>query len=101
MAFIMSDLDAIQSVLLRAARRRRWERAWNGLWFGLALGAIVWVVALVLYKLAPIPDFVPEAAGVFAVVCILVGFARGWFRKTTLRQTARCLDDRQHLEERL
>jgi hypothetical protein len=39
----MSDLEAIQSVLVRAARRRRWERAWNGLWQGLFIGASVWL----------------------------------------------------------
>jgi len=97
----MSDLDAIQSVLVRAARRRRWERAWNGLWQGLSLGAVVWLAALVVYKLAPISPRVPNVAAIFASLCILGGFARGWFKQTTLRQTARCLDDRQHLEERL
>jgi polyhydroxyalkanoate synthesis regulator phasin len=97
----MSDLDAIQSVLARAARRRRWERAWNGLWHGLFLGASVWVAALVAYKVFPIPLMVLNAAGIFAGLCILGGFARGWMRQTTLRQTARCLDERQHLQERL
>jgi hypothetical protein len=97
----MSDIDAIQSVLLRAARRRRWERAWNGLWQGLALGAVLWLATLVFYKLAPIPPVVPNVAGIFAGLCVLGGFVRGWFRRTTLRQTARCLDERQHLEERL
>ena len=97
----MSDFDAIQSVLLRAARRRRWERAWNGLWQGLFLGAAVWLAALVTYKLAPIPVVVPNAAGIFAVLCILAGFACGWLRRSTLGQTARCLDERQNLQERL
>jgi hypothetical protein len=97
----MSDLDAIQSVLVRAARRRRWERAWNGLWHGLAIGAAVWLAALAIFKLFPVPASVPNFAGAFAGLCVLAGFARGWFRQTSLRQTARCLDDRQHLEERL
>ncbi len=97
----MSDLEAIQSVLVRAARRRRWERAWNGLWQGLFLGAAVWLAALIAYKLTPLPPVVPNAAGVVAGLCLLGGFARGWMRRPTLRQTARCLDDRQHLQERL
>jgi hypothetical protein len=97
----MSDFDAIQSVLVRAARRRRWERAWNGLWQGLFLGAAVWLAALVTYKLFPVPAVVPNAAGIFAVLCILAGFARGWVRRSTLGQTARCLDERQNLQERL
>jgi hypothetical protein len=97
----MSDFDAIQSVLVRAARRRRWERAWNGLWQGLFIGAAVWLAALVTYKLIPVPAVVPNAAGIFAGLCILAGFARGWVRRATLGQTARCLDQRQHLQERL
>ena len=97
----MSDFDAIQSVLVRAARRRRWERAWNGLWQGLFIGVAVWVAALVTYKLTPIPVAVPNIAGIIAILCILVGFARGWFRRSTLGQTARCLDERQNLQERL
>jgi hypothetical protein len=97
----MSDYDAIQSVLLRATRRRRWERAWNGLWHGLFLGAAIWLVAIVTYKLTPVPIIVPNAAGIVALICILGGFVRGWVRRTTLGQTARCLDDRQNLQERL
>jgi polyhydroxyalkanoate synthesis regulator phasin len=97
----MSDFEAIQSVLIRAARRRRFERAWNGLWQGLLLGSAVWLAALVIYKLAPIPVAVPNAAGIFTGLCIIGGFLRGWMRRTTLGQTARCLDDRQHLQERL
>src|SRR5580692_9653128 len=97
----MSDLDAIQSVLVRAARRRRWERAWNGFWHGLFFGASIWVAALVAYKFFPIPLTVLNAAGIFAGLCIVGGFARGWMRKSTLHQTARCLDERQNLQERL
>ena len=97
----MSDLEAIQSVLLRAARRQRWERAWNGLWQGLLLGASVWLAVLVIYKLAPISPLAPNAAAIFAGLCVLAGFARGWMRNPTLQQTARSLDARQNLKERL
>jgi polyhydroxyalkanoate synthesis regulator phasin len=44
---------------------------------------------------------VPNAAGIFAGLCILGGFARGWIGQPTLRQTARSLDARQNLQERL
>ena len=97
----MSDLEAIQSVLLRAARRQRWERAWNGLWQGLLLGASVWLAVLAIYKLAPISPLAPNAAAIFAGLCVLAGFARGWMRNPTLQQTARSLDARQNLKERL
>ena len=97
----MSDLEAIQSVLTRAARRRRWERAWNGLWQGLFAGASFWLVALATFKLAPIPSFVLSAAAILAGLCLLGGFLSGWIRQPTLQQTARCLDQRQNLQERI
>src|SRR5580658_471515 len=97
----MSDLEAIQSVLVRAARRQRWERAWNSMWQGLFLGASIWLLAIVIYKLAPVPASVPNGAGVLAGLCILGGFLRGWMRQPTLRQAARSLDARQNLQERL
>jgi hypothetical protein len=97
----MSDFDAIQSVLLRAARRRRWERAWNGFWQGMFVGTLAWLAALLTYKLAPIPSTVLEGAGIFAAFCVLAGFARGWMRPSSLRQTARRLDEHEKLQERL
>jgi hypothetical protein len=97
----MSDLEAIQSVLVRAARRQRWEQAWNSMWQGLFLGASIWLLAIVIYKLAPVPSAVPSAGGILAGVCILGEFLRGWMRQPTLRQAARSLDARQNLQERL
>jgi hypothetical protein len=97
----MSDLDAIQSVLKRATRRRRWERAWNGLWQGLFVGASIWLATLAAFKLAPIPSFYLIAAGFLALLCLLGGFLSGWTRRESLQQTARCLDKRQNLQERM
>jgi hypothetical protein len=97
----MSDFDAIQLVLVRAARRRRWERALNGLWQGLFIGTVVWLAALATYKLAPIPFTIINGAGIFAGLCALAEFARGWTRRLTLRQTARRLDEHEQLQERL
>ncbi len=97
----MSDLEAIQNVLGRAARRRRLQRAWNGLWQGLFIGAVIWLAALGTYKLAPIPSSILIGAAGLALLCVAAGFLRGWFHKASLLQTARCLDDRQRLQERM
>jgi uncharacterized phage infection (PIP) family protein YhgE len=32
---------------------------------------------------------------------MVAGFLRGWFRKSNLQQTARCVDEHQHLQERM
>jgi hypothetical protein len=97
----MSDFEAIQNVLARTARRRRSQRAWNGFWQGLFFGAVIWLAALGAYKLAPIPFSILIGAAGLALLCVAAGFLRGWFHKSSLLQTARCLDDRQHLQERM
>jgi hypothetical protein len=97
----VSDLQAIQQVLARAASRRRWESAWNGLWHGLFAGVLIWLAALVTYKLAPVPYSILLWAAALAGLTMAIGFLRGWMRKPTLQQTARCLDQRQNLQERL
>lgn len=97
----MSELETIQTALERASRRRRWQRAWGGLWRGLLVGAGLWLLALVIYKLAPIPERVLIIAGGLAGVALLAGFFYGWFHKQTLQQTARWVDSHQRLQERL
>lgn len=97
----MSDLETLRQILLRAGWRRRWERAWNGLWHGLFAGAILWLLAIVMYKLAPVPGAILAGAASLAGLCMAAGFIRGWMHKPTLQQTARCLDQRQDLQERL
>jgi hypothetical protein len=97
----MSELQAIEAALVRAVRRRRLQRAWVNLWRGIFLGAILWLVALVVYKLAPVPLFILPIAGIAAGVCVVVGFLSGWFHKPTIQQTARWLDEKQNLQQRL
>jgi len=97
----MSDLEAIQNVLDSAARRRRWHHAWNGFWKGLFVGAIIWLAALAAFKLAPIPSSILPGAAGLAGLCAAAGFFQGWLQKASLLQTARCLDERQQLQERM
>ncbi len=97
----MSDLLSIQTALARAGNRRRWQRACNGLWRGFFAGTIAWLVALGIYKLAPIPSSILFGAAALAGVLLAGGFFQGWYRKPTLQETARWVDQRQHLKERL
>jgi hypothetical protein len=97
----MSDLEAIRDVLARAARRRRLECALDGLWNGLFAGALLWLTALIIYKIAPVPSFILVVAASLGGLFMAGGFIRGWMRKPTLQQTARRLDQRQDLQERL
>ncbi|HXR09115.1 MAG TPA: hypothetical protein VN765_17380, partial [Candidatus Acidoferrum sp.] len=97
----MSQLDSIQNALALAAARRRWLRGWNGLWRGLFAGAVVWLLALAAFKLAPVPVAILPDAAALAALLTLGGFLHGWFHKPTLEQTARWVDDNQRLQERL
>jgi len=97
----MSELQIIEATLERAARRRRWARALRGLWLGLLSGSAIWLVALGVYKLRPIPASSLLWAGVAALICPLVGLLIGGWRKSALSETARWVDVKQNLKERL
>ncbi len=97
----VSQLDSIQNALALAAARQRWLRGWNGLWRGLFAGAVLWLLALAVFKLAPVPFAILPDAAALAILLTLGGFLHGWFHKPTLEQTARWVDDNQRLQERL
>src|SRR5579872_7204068 len=97
----MSNLQFIEATLTRAERRRRWERAFRGMWQGLLAGALIWLLAVGAYKLFPIPPWLLPTAAVAGVLAVLAGVLICAWRKTSLAQTARWVDGKQHLEERL
>ncbi|HNU99333.1 MAG: hypothetical protein KA191_12460 [Verrucomicrobia bacterium] len=97
----MSALQLIEATVIRTGRRRRWHRAWRGAWQGFLIAAVLWLVALGLYKLLPIPWQVLPLAGVTGLLTVLAGFLAGWWRRERAIDTARWLDHRQHLQERL
>jgi hypothetical protein len=97
----MSELQQVEQVVALAARRRRWQRAWQGLWQGLLAGSVVWLAGLGLYKVLPLPEMTLAWAGLAGVVCLLGGWLIGLWRRDGLLATARWLDERQQLKERL
>lgn len=97
----MKAIESIQALLVQTMRRRRWQNGWLGLWRGLWIGSMVLLAALAVYKLAPIPESVVFWAGLAGLACALGGLVAGWSRRVTPAQTARWIDDRQGLQERL
>jgi len=97
----MSELRLIESTLARAGRRRRWQRAWRGFWLGSAVGLAVWLLALGAYKVLPVPAKVLTAGGLAALTAAVLGLAVGAWRRDRMLSTARWLDQRQQLQERL
>ena len=97
----MSELQIIETTLKRAAQRQRWQRAIRGLWRGLLAGGLVWLLALALFKVFPLPVVILPAAAVVAGALMLAGCVIGWWRRPSLIETARFVDGRQQLQERL
>ncbi|HEX5218521.1 MAG TPA: hypothetical protein VFZ59_03050 [Verrucomicrobiae bacterium] len=97
----MSELQTITETLERAARRRRTEHALRGLWVGLLIGALLWLVALTVFKLAPISASILLWSGLAALACPLGGVVFGFWRKPGLSETARWVDVKQNLKERM
>jgi hypothetical protein len=97
----MSEIQVIETVLEKTARRKRWQRGWKGFWQGLLVGSCLWLVALVIFKLVPILGTVLVGAAVAAGLAMVIGFVLGWRRRPTLIETARWVDEQQKLQERL
>src|SRR5437016_4681760 len=97
----MSELELIETTLKRVARGRRRERAWRGAWQGILAGGLVWLLALSLYKLFPIPSWSLTAAAAAAGAMVLIGLIAGIWKSCSLLQTARWIDGQKHLQERL
>ncbi len=77
----MSELHTIESALQRAAQRRRLDRALRGAWKGLLIASLIWLVALIVYKVAPIPFFAVAISGAVGLGCVLLGAIIGGWRK--------------------
>lgn len=94
-------MDSIRSAVKRASQRRRLQRAWFGSWQGLLVGVALWLPLFIAYKLFPIPFDIVLGAAAVGFLCIAVGFIYGLCRRLTTQETARWLDERTHLQERL
>jgi hypothetical protein len=97
----MSDLQLIEQTLTVAARRRRRERALRGLWQGMLAGVIIVFATVAAYKLLPLPAWSLRAALAVGGAVAVAGLIIGAWHKDSLTETARWVDGRQHLQERL
>ena len=97
----MSEIQVIKASLERTAGRRRWERGWRTFWHGLFAGTAFWLFVLALYKLLPLPEQTMTVAAVISAALLPIGFLIGFWRRPSLAETARWVDDRQHFQERI
>lgn len=97
----MSELRTIETALQQAAQRRRLDRTLHGAWRGLLLASILWLITLSVYKLCPVPVSVLAYGGLAGLAAILIGAVRGGWKTATVSETARWVDVKQNLKERL
>jgi predicted nucleic acid-binding Zn-ribbon protein len=97
----MSELQIIQSALEGAGRRRRWARALRGLWIGLLSGALLSLLLIGIYHVRDLPLWTLTLAVAVPFCGMLIGLLVGGWRKPPVKQTARWVDGKQHLQERL
>ena len=97
----MSHLESIQATLGRALQRRRCYHGLLGAGVGLLAGAILALLVLGAYLLFPLPSWLRFVAAGIPVPCLLAGALAGAWRKPGLNETARWVDNHQHLQERL
>jgi len=97
----MSELQIIQSALEGASRRRRWSRALRGLWIGLLASALLSFLLIGIYHVRDLPLWTLTLAAALPFCGMLAGLLLGGWRKLPIKQTARWVDGKQHLQERL
>jgi len=97
----MSDKQIIDAKIEAAASRRKLQKGWQNMWLGLLIGVCLWLAALGIYKLAPIPQATLVWAGVIGLTLPLAGLLFGLARRFAGSDTARWLDREIGLKERL
>lgn len=97
----MSDKQIIDAKIEAAASRRKLQKGWQNMWLGLLIGVCLWLAALGVYKLAPIPQATLLWAGVIGLTLPLAGLLFGLARRFAGSDTARWLDREIGLKERL
>ena len=97
----MSEKQVIDAKIAAAASRRKLQLGWRNMWLGLLIGVCLWLGALVVYKLAPIPQATLVWAGVIGLSLPLAGLLAGLAKRFGVGDTARWLDRETGLKERL
>jgi len=97
----MSELQVIEMALKGAAQRRRWVRAVQYACYGLLAGSIVALLIIGTYHVHDLPGWALPTALTAPFALVLIGLILGFWRKASINQTARWVDGRQHLQERL
>ena len=97
----MKGSEVIHSVVDNARRRFLLQHAINWLGIALCFAAAVWLVALIVFKFAPMPEKWVWAVGVVGLVATVAVFLAGMLRRSDKNAAARWLDQKAGLKDRL
>jgi|TARA_B100001245_G_scaffold228396_1_gene205628 hypothetical protein len=97
----MSEKQVIDAKIQAAASCRKIQHGWRCMWRGLLLGVCLWLAALVIFKLAPIPQVSLLWAGIIGLAIPVGSLLFGLAKRFDTIDTARWLDCETGLKERL
>ncbi len=97
----MKGSEVIHAVVDNARRRFLLLHALNWLGIALCFAAAVWLVALIVFKLAPMPEKWVWAVGVVGLAATVAVFLAGILRRSDKSAAARWLDQKAGLKDRL
>ena len=97
----MSEKQVIDAKIQAAVTRRKIQLGWRSMWHGLLIGVCLWLVTLVMLKLAPIPQASLLWAGIVGLALPVSGLLFGLAKRFAASDTARWLDREIGLKERL
>src|SRR4051794_5251150 len=97
----MSDVQLIHETLAVTAKRKRWHRAWNSICSGFLPASAIGVASLLAYKLLPISNLWVGIGSAVAFGYLVFLFFRGFWKNPSLIETARWVDQKQRLQERV
>ena len=97
----MSEKQVIGAKIQAAASRRKIQHGWRCMWRGLLFGVCRGLVALVILKLASIPQVSLLWAGIIGLAFPVGALLFGLAKRFDAIDTARWLDSETGLKERL
>jgi len=97
----MSEKQVIDAKIQAATRQRKLLLGWRCMWRGLLVGVCLWLVALVVFKVAPISHSTLIWVGFAGLALPVGGLIYGLAKRFAVGDTARWLDLKTGLKERL
>jgi hypothetical protein len=98
---VMQSIQTIEQLLDGLSKRRRLNRGLRSAGVGLLCGSLTALLAVIGYKLAPLPASIISWAILVGLVATVGGFLVGFWKRPSMLETARWVDELKCLQERI